>query len=109
MVLGLIENAFVTQNIESIHFHSCSQAKLPPPPGSYQHPLDRKILPISPRWHFLKIYFLPQQKGGGEGNYGADKITKIKLVRVLVTSFIESHPLCTLHFLVPVLLCHNLD
>ena len=37
------------------------------------------------------------------------KMTKIKLVRVLATSFVKSHLLCTYHFLVSVLLCHNLD
>ena len=36
MVLRLLENVFVTENIESIHFYSCPQAKLPP--GSYYQP-----------------------------------------------------------------------
>ena len=36
MALRLLENAFATQTIESIHFYSCPQAKLLP--FSYHHP-----------------------------------------------------------------------
>ena len=53
MVLKLLENTFVRQKIESVHFYSCPQTKLLPrflssPPG-------RRKLPISPEQHFLKV------------------------------------------------------
>ena len=48
--------------------------------------LQQEITPISPR-----------RKEGREGNYGAEKMTKINFVRLLVTSFVKSHRLCALH------------
>ena len=103
IVLRLLENTFVSQKIESVHFYSCSQAKLCPrflssTPG-------RRKLPIPPEQRFLQISFFPQQKGvgwaggriwGGE-DYGVEKITKIKPTRVLVTSFDKFHHLCNLY------------
>ena len=105
MVLKVLENAFVIQNIESIHFYSCPQATLP------------QVLIITPRQkeinHFTQAAFFEnlspfRRKGVGEGNYGVKKITKIKLVKVLATSFLKSHRLGTLYlfgfcFVVPYL------
>ena len=72
MMSKLLENAFVSQKIESTHFYSCPQAKL------------------SPRF----LTYSPRTEGG---NYEkAEKVTK--LVSVLVTTFDKSHDLCTLHF-----------
>ena len=102
MVSRLLENTFVNQKIESVPFCSCPQARLSP--GSYHH--SRRKLPISPEQHFLKICFSPAERGK---NYGAEKMTKIKLARVLVTSFDKFHLFCNLNILISVLLCHNLD
>ena len=44
MMLKLLENTFVSQRIEFVHFHSCPQAKL------------------SPKESFLKIYFSPAER-----------------------------------------------
>ena len=59
--------------------------------------------PFSLNRIFWKSFFLPAE--GGK-DYGAEKITKIKLVRVLVTSIYKFHHLCSLyifgfHFAVP--------
>ena len=64
---------------------------IPPPP-----PETRK-LPISPSQSFLRI---PQR---------AEKMTKIKLARILVTSFDKSHIFALFTILVSILLCHNFD
>ena len=73
MVLRLLTNAFVIQNIESIHFHLCSQATLLS---------GRMKLKISLWQYFLKFHFHSAERGG---DYRAVKMTKIKLVRVLAT------------------------
>ena len=65
----------------------------------------RRKLPTFPE-HFLKIYFSPAERGE---DYRADKMTKIKLTRVLVTSFDKFTIFATLKTLISVLLCHNLD
>ena len=77
MVLKLLENTFVSQRIEFVHFHSCPQAKL------------------SPKESFLKIYFSPAERE----DYGA-KIwpKKLNLKGSLVTSFDIFHHLQPLHF-----------
>ena len=56
---------------------------------------SRKRLPTSPEQRFLKIYFSPAERGGED--YGAEKMTKIKLVRVLVTSSDKFHHFCNLY------------
>ena len=75
MVLRLLENAFVNQKNKSIHFYLCHQAKISPRFLS---------LPLQERF----LYFFSAER---EEDYGAEKITKIKLARVLVTSFDEFH------------------
>ena len=40
----------------------------------------------------------PSRNGGRAENYGAEKMTKIKLVRVLATIFVKSYHLYNLHF-----------
>ena len=67
---------------------------------------DRRKLPISPKQRFLKICFSPSRE---EEDYRAENMTKIKLARVLVTSFDIFHHFTTFTFLVSVFLCHNLD
>ena len=52
------------------------------------------ILPIFLEKHFLKIYFSQAEK---REDYGVEKITKIKPVRLLVTSFDKFHHLCNLY------------
>ena len=52
----------------------------------------RRKLTISSKQRFL--YFSSAEK---EEDYGAEKMTKIKLVRVLVTSFDKFHHFCNLH------------
>ena len=70
-------------------------------------PPGRKKLPISSNQGFPKICFSPSRKGE---DYGAEKMTKVKLVRVLVTSFDKFHHLCNLHiFGLCFVLLHNLD
>ena len=67
---------------------------------------SRSGLPISPEQCFLKIYFSPAERGE---DYGAEKLTQMKLARVLGTSFDIFHYFCNLYILASVLLCHNLD
>ena len=88
ILFRLLENAFVSQKIESIHFYSW-----PPPPLPAK--LSTRFLSYynSPRQNFLKIV-----RGKGGGNYErCEEVTKIKLLRVLVTSFDKSHHLFTLY------------
>ena len=66
-------NTFVSQKIESVQFYSCPLAKLSPRLLSLSP--GRQELPIYPKQHFLKIFFLEQKKG--EEDYGVQKITKI--------------------------------
>ena len=54
---------------------------------------DRRKSNISPEQHLLKILLFPSRK---EEDYGAEKITKIKLARILVTSFDKFHHFCNL-------------
>ena len=67
------------------------------------HPRPSKLTKLH---NFLKIYFSPAKRREG---YGAEKITKIKFVRALVTRFDKFHHLCYLYIFDFVLLCHNLD
>ena len=68
-----------------------------------------KVLIITPRQkeftYFLQRVFFedlsPSKKGGGEENYGPEKMTKIKLLMVLATAFVKSHHLCTLQVFAP--------
>ena len=63
---------------------------LPQAEGNYPFP----PLPISSEQGFLKICFSPSRKGGG---YGAEKMAKVKLARVLVASFDKFIHLCNLY------------
>ena len=81
MVVRLLENTFLSQKTESVHFHSCPQVKLLP--GCYHHHSKQKEFT-----HF------PRER---REDYGAEKMTKIKLARVLVTSFDEFHHFCNLY------------
>ena len=61
----------------------------------------RRKLSILPKQRFLKIYFSLVER---REDYGAEKMTKIKLARELVTSFDKFHHFSTFTFLVSVLL-----
>ena len=75
MVLRLLENAFLTQSIKSIHFYSCPQATLPQVLITVSKAKENYPFPPgSIFWNLLP----PKQKGGGGGggeggNYGAKK------------------------------------
>ena len=91
MVIRLLENTFVSQKTETVY--SCPQTKLFPrflssplqAEGNYSFP---------PTKMFWKSIFLNRE---GE-DYRAENMTKIKLARVLVTSFDKFHHLQPLHF-----------
>ena len=100
----LLEKTFLSQKIESVSFYSCPQAKLST--RFLSSPLQANHYSFSPNSVFYKSIF-PQPKWG-EG-YGAEKIIKLKLVRVLVTRFDKFHHFTTFTFLVSVLKCHSLD
>ena len=94
MVLRLMENTFVTQNIESVHFYLWPLTKfslrfpLLHPPSS-----QKKITP-SPNKIFWKSIFSPAESGERLWSW---KLTSIKSTRVLVTSFNKFHNLCNLY------------
>ena len=98
ILFRLLENAFLSQNIESIHFYSCS----PPPPAK----LSTRFLSYnSPRQNFLKIV-----RGEGGGNYErCEEVTKIKLLRYWSQVLINPTIFLPFTFLVTVLLYHSLD
>ena len=85
MVLRLLEETFVRQKLNLFIFaHSPKQNS---PPG-------RRKLPISPNSIFWKSVFSPSGRGK---DYEAEKMTKIKLARILVLSFNKFHHLCSLY------------
>ena len=86
MVFRLLDDTFVSQKIESVNFCLCPQAKLSP---------RQKEITHFTRTAFSENLFFSQQKGGGR--LWSWKMTKIKLARVLVTSFDKFHHLCNLH------------
>ena len=94
MVLRLLENAFVSQKIESVNFHSCVQAKLPLMKVLIITTPGRSKLLISSEQHISKICFSPAEKGKA---YGAEKMSKINFARELVTCFNEFHHICHLN------------
>ena len=87
MVFRLLENAFVSQKIESVHFYLYPQAKISP--KFLLLPLQAGgNFPFPPRNVFC-IFFSVER----EEDCGVEKMTKIKLARVLVTSFDKFHHL----------------
>ena len=81
MVLRLLENTFVIQKIDPVHFYSCPKQNSPP--CFYHYSPGRRKLPIPPKQCFLKIYISPAERGE---DYRVEKITKINPIWVLVTS-----------------------
>ena len=75
-------------------------------PSFYHYSPVKRKLPIPPKQHFLKIFFLSRKEGRDE--YGAETISKIKPTRALITSYDKFHHLCSLYNF-GVFLCHNLD
>ena len=75
-------------------------------PSFYHYSPGKRKLPIPPKQHFLKIFFLSRKEGRDE--YGAETISKIKPTRALITSYDKFHHLCSLYNF-GVFLCHNLD
>ena len=96
MEVRLLKNTFESQKNESVHFYACPEAKL-----SFRFltlPFQaQEITHFPQKQQFLKICFSQQKK------------TKIKLARVLVTSFDKFTIFATCTLLVFVLLCHNFD
>ena len=91
MVVRLLENTLKSQRNESVHFYLGLRAKV-----------YSRFLSYNCFWKSIIL--------GRKGkDYGAEKMTKIKLVKVLVTSFDEFHIFPTFTYLVPVLFCQNLD
>ena len=89
MLLRSPENTFMSQKIESAYFYSCPKQNSSP--GSY---------PFLPKTYFENI-FLPAEIGE---DYLAEKMTKIKLADVLVTSFNKFHRyicICGFYYVVP--------
>ena len=91
-VLRLLENTFVSQKIESVY--SCPQIKLSS--RFLSSPLQAEgNYPLFPSKVFWKSIF-PKREGEG---YGAENMIKIKIERVLVTSFDKFHSaICNLYF-----------
>ena len=85
MVLRLLEDTFVSKKIVTVHFCSCPQAKL--------FPMQKEIAHFT-KTVFSENLFSPAERGE---DYGAEKMTKIKLVRALATSFDKFHDLCNLY------------
>ena len=91
MVLRLLENTFLSQNTESIY--SLPQAQLSS--RFLSSPLRQKEITHFPQTKcFENLFFLSRE----EEDYRAENMTKIKLARVLVTSFDKFHHLQPLHF-----------
>ena len=83
MVLRLLGTKFVSQ-IEYVS--SCPQAKLFP--RFLSSPLQEKEITHFFQTKCFKNLFFPSREGE---DYGAENITKIKLARVLITSFDKFH------------------
>ena len=88
MVLRLLENAFVSQKIESVRFYLCPISKNVPQALIITTPGRRKLT-ISPKKRFL--YFSSVER---EEDYEAEKMTKIKLTRLSVTGFDKFYHFC---------------
>ena len=88
-------NTFVSQKIESVHFHLCLQAKLSL--GFLSLSSRQTGIAHFSRTAFLKIFFPERKRGGGGGreNYGVEKNTKIN--KGTITSFDKFHHLCNLY------------
>ena len=97
MVLKLLEDTFVTQKIGSVHFSLCLKQKSPPGRGE---------LSISSKQRFLKIFFPLAETGEG---YGDDKMTKIKLARILVKGFNKFNHVYNISIFSFCYVVHNLD
>ena len=93
-VLRLLENTFVSQKIESVHFYSCTQAKLSSRFLSSQIHAELTYL-FPPNHDFWKSILTKWPKLNLQGYWS----------QVLINSTIFA----TFTFLVSVLLCHNLD
>ena len=79
---------------ESVYFYSCCQAKLSP------RFLSLPIISPDSVFHILS----PAERGE---IMGTEKMSKIKLARVLVTSFDKFHVFAAFTYLVSVLVRHN--
>ena len=99
-------NTFVSQKIESVHFHLCLQAKLSL--GFLSLSSRQTGIAHFSRTAFLKIFF-PERKRGGEGGERIMELKKIpKLTKARSQVLINFTIFATFTFLVYVLLCNNL-
>ena len=100
----------MNQKIESVHFSSCSQAKLCA--RFLSSPPRQKEITHSCRTAFSEDLFSPKQKGGGGGEGGIimelQKLLKLNLRGYWSQVLINSAIFATFTFLISVSLCHNL-
>ena len=94
MVLRLLENTFVRQNL-NLFTHGPKQNSSP---GFYHNHSRQKEITHFPQLKCFKNLFFRSREGE---DYRAENMTKIKLARVLVTSFDKFHHLQPLHFWFP--------
>ena len=96
----MIADKFQIHSVEVTGKHICESKKINlfilthvpkqnSPPGLYHH--HSRQMEIT---HFHRTAFFTSRKGK---DYGAEKMAKIKLVRVLVTSFDKFHHFCNLY------------
>ena len=85
MMLRLLASTLVSQKIDSVHFYSCPQAKTILTITRRQN----EIIHLSQTVVYEDLFFT-SRKGK---DYGAEKMTKLKTVRVLVTCFDKFHHL----------------
>ena len=95
IMLSMMENTFVSQKIEFVHLYPCLKAKIPPQILIIITLSRRKSL-ISTKTTFFENLFFTSRTWE---DYGAAKMTKIKLARVLVTSFNKFYHFCKLYII----------
>ena len=102
MMLRSLAITFVSQKIQSVHFYLYPKAKLSPRLLSLPPPHAEGKFPFLPNNIFWRSIFSRAERGGGGGggwvlgedeDHGVEKVIKINLVRVLVTSSDKSHHL----------------
>ena len=109
MVVRLLENAFVSQKIESIPYYLCPQAKLSP--RFLSLPLRKKENTQFPQAALFENLFFPSKKGeeGEETMRELKKWLKLTLSEYWSEVLINPSIFSPSTYLVSVMLCHNLD
>ena len=92
MVLRLLENTVVSKKL-NLFAHAPKQKS---PPGFYYYYSRQKKITYFPQTKCFENQFFPSRE---REHYGAENIIKVKLARVLVTSFNKFHStICNLYF-----------